>query len=1323
MDTNHSTRRHRTILRLGRTLLVMLALILNLLPATPVVQPAFAVGGAYSIHFAAADPSIYIPPIPFPPLAAPSGRGNGDTSIPNAYYIDPVTSTAVKVESLAPRDMALGQIVPFEILITVSGSTSPENGQITFVAGWDTTTTSSGAFGYDPSYGVIAAFVDTGDGGTIDPGANATVASADWTVVGTEIQGTMEISGLDDGDSVVVEVWVVLKDSIPAGTTGNVQSRLISAQTSQGDTINTGNQTVPLLRVQEFFTSDADLSVVKSDSPDPLTAGDQLTYEIVVLNSGPSVANDVSVTDTLDPNTTFVSASVSNGGTCIHAGGTVTCDLGSVAPGVDYQVTITIVVDVSNSAPTDGTVSTGTCTVGDPGVDLCNTVSVTSIADDPNPDNNSDSEPTDVVAPPAPSLSLLKQIGTSNTGPWSSSITVPGGASVYYQFTINNTGNVPLSPVTVTDPDVSTAGCAFTDPLPVGGTTTCVVGPVTAATAAGAYHNTATAHGGYGGATYDSQPSTAEYIVAAGPALALTKTSTTTEVTAPGQVVPYSYLVRNVGNVPLTGVSVTDNNVDDPPGVICPQTTLAIGESMTCSAQHTVTQAEFDAGGNLTNIATADSDQTEPVTDELDIPILQAELAINKTCTADVFLCDDIAYVVTVTNTGDLPLVDVVVQDPIIGLNETVDLDVGESRTFTGIYHTCAPPVNQAPAVYAGADQTITLPANAVLDGTVTDDGLPSPPALTTLWTMVSGPGTVTFANASAVDTTATFSAPGTYVLRLAANDGALSASDDVTITVLPPVPYTIFLPLVTRGAVSPSYEQPSGHTSARAAQATVVNTVTATSPAQGPVVNTVTATSEYGSAVISASDSCTTNVHELEVSKNAQTSLKRTYQWTIDKAVDDPGPITLLPGASTTPHYTVTVNLDAPPYADSAWAVQGIISVVNPAPMPASLASVTDLVSPGIGGLVSCPSFTVPAEGSLTCTYGPVHLPDTSSRTNTATARLINNNGRRTPFSGSAAVDFGQASIERIDEEVQVFDKFWDEAPNLLGTVRYDQVLPAEFTYTRTIQAPGTICELIAIPNVATLKTNDTGIVITDTNHIVVQMLELCTLTAAYEDLPFGAPGFDWDYNDWIIQIDVLPTYSASPVGNLLGMDLAISPEARGAAYNHEFWLRFPPNTFACPGNYTRTLFDGNGNTLEQVTGAFDPTADYDFKVIPLTSDAFPAGVTNTDERFAWVPPARTARLSIAFDEPCPFTVDFDPAAVVHGAGMFFSTRLHVLNTGQDIGPGDVRTLIIPVNWMWPQETVAVWLAYPDVTPGAPPVFTVPWWQNHTNLVYSRQP
>ena len=95
---------------------------------------------------------------------------------------------------------------------------------------------------------------------------------------------------------------------------------------------------------------------------------------------------------------------------------------------------------------------------------------------------------------------------------------------------------------------------------------------------------------------------------------------------------------------------------------------------------------------------------------------------------------------------------------------------------------------NSAPVVNAGADQTLVLPVStAPLNGTVTDDGLPGCATLAVSWSQVSGPGTVTFANPNAVTTTATFSAVGTYVLRLTANDTLLSSSDDVTIIVANP--------------------------------------------------------------------------------------------------------------------------------------------------------------------------------------------------------------------------------------------------------------------------------------------------------------------------------------------------------------------------------------------------------------------------------------------------------------------------------------------------------------------------------------------------------
>jgi hypothetical protein len=232
-------------------------------------------GLAYQIDFSAADPELYIPgdtpPKPknfsdlnsYPPgvpLPLP-GRDNGNALIKYARFNDASTapgtpSENVKVESLMPSDLYLGQIVPFEIKISVSGLDAPtEDGNMTFTAGWWTQTTSGGEFGYDfATYGVLHAFVDTGDGAHVDNGDLAEVSAFSWTYENDdEIQGVFEITGLDDGDEIVVEVWVVIQESFPsAGATGNVHSRLISARTlTTEDTINTGTQTVPMMKSQE----------------------------------------------------------------------------------------------------------------------------------------------------------------------------------------------------------------------------------------------------------------------------------------------------------------------------------------------------------------------------------------------------------------------------------------------------------------------------------------------------------------------------------------------------------------------------------------------------------------------------------------------------------------------------------------------------------------------------------------------------------------------------------------------------------------------------------------------------------------------------------------------------------------------------------------------------------------------------------------------------------------------------------------------------------------------------------------------------------------
>jgi uncharacterized repeat protein (TIGR03803 family) len=107
------------------------------------------------------------------------------------------------------------------------------------------------------------------------------------------------------------------------------------------------------------------------------------------------------------------------------------------------------------------------------------------------------------------------------------------------------------------------------------------------------------------------------------------------------------------------------------------------------------------------------------------------------------------------------------------------------SQTFTA---------NNAPQVNPGTLSN-PVPGTALsLTGTASDDGLPTGSSLATAWSLVSGPASVSFANASAASTTVTFPQGGTYVLSLSGTDGSASVFQNLTVS----VPY---IPVISSGS------------------------------------------------------------------------------------------------------------------------------------------------------------------------------------------------------------------------------------------------------------------------------------------------------------------------------------------------------------------------------------------------------------------------------------------------------------------------------------------------------------------------------------------
>jgi uncharacterized repeat protein (TIGR01451 family) len=129
---------------------------------------------------------------------------------------------------------------------------------------------------------------------------------------------------------------------------------------------------------------EADLALIKTDSPDPVITGNDLTYTLTVTNNGPDTATSVTVTDTLPAETTFVSCSSTGGGICAGSGNNRIVTFPLLTSG--QSETITFVANVS-------------CSVAD-GTAISNIATVSSFTPDPDITNNSATATTTASNPP-----------------------------------------------------------------------------------------------------------------------------------------------------------------------------------------------------------------------------------------------------------------------------------------------------------------------------------------------------------------------------------------------------------------------------------------------------------------------------------------------------------------------------------------------------------------------------------------------------------------------------------------------------------------------------------------------------------------------------------------------------------------------------------------------------------------------------------------------------------------------------------------------------------------------------------------------------------
>jgi len=490
-----------------------------------------------------------------------------------------------------------------------------------------------------------------------------------------------------------------------------------------GDTTLDPDEMTTFTATYVVTQADVDAGQIDNTATADVSLGDTLTYSFDVTNTGNVTLTGVDVTDPLP-------------GMSDITGGDTTLD-------PDETTTFTATYVVTQADVDAGQIDNTATAVGTPPI---------------GPDvTDMDSEMVSIAQMPV--IQLEKYL--SDNADEDVSGTVSLGDTLTYSFKVTNADNV-----TLTDVDV-------TDPLPglsdiTGGATTLASGEMTIFTAtyvvtqadvdAGVIENTATAVG-----TPPSGPDVTDMDdetvpIPQNPGIDVDKSlqSNADEdgsgTVSLGDTLTFAYDVTNTGNVTLDPVDVTDP-LPGLSAITCPETDLAPGESMTCTATYVVTQDDVDAGQIVnTGTATGTPPEGEDVTDEdtNTVPIPQnPDIDLDKFLSANadedgsgtVTVGDTLTYSFDVTNIGNVTLTAVDVTDPLPGMSDITGgdpvLSPGEMTTFSATYvvtqadEDVGAILNEATAVGTDPDgQVVSDTDDEVVPVAIIEPPEPSPPLL-----------------------------------------------------------------------------------------------------------------------------------------------------------------------------------------------------------------------------------------------------------------------------------------------------------------------------------------------------------------------------------------------------------------------------------------------------------------------------------------------------------------------------------------------------------------------------------------------------------------
>ncbi|HEV7764352.1 MAG TPA: IPTL-CTERM sorting domain-containing protein [Thermoanaerobaculia bacterium] len=688
---------------------------------------------------------------------------------------------------------------------------------------------------------------------------------------------------------------------------------------------NSGNDSSTAITVVND-PSAVDLSVTKS-GPATATAGSTITYAILVQNFSGDDALDVTLTDVVPTNTTFVSFTTTAPGWVCTTGGTNTCTKPTFGPGESAQFTLVVTVD----AVPAGTV-------------ISNTASVTTASSQTNTADDSSTIETTIVEPTVSSLNVTI---TDSPDP------IAQGQDLTYVIQVSNEGPDPASNVTLAvTPPSSTTIQSVTPPAGWTCTSGSTIFCSTETLAVGTAEFTVVVR-------VSDTPTNGEILVAIAEVGEESATTTTTvqlvpdldaDKTGPANVnvgddISWTITVTNTAIGDAGTVQFTDTlpaqttfvSLDAPAGWTCTTgaTIQCSAPSLAAGATATFTLvADATTAGSITNtanFATAGDPDTSNNSASANTTIAQPDAAVTKVGPASVVVGDDITWTITVTNDGTADTGTVTLNDVLPSETTFVSLDAPAGWTCTtGSTVNCS-----APSLAAGANATFTLVANAMTEGVITNTAT------------VAAVGDVNTANDSATATTTIAPTPPDLDVDKT-GPAAATVGDNITwtitITNLGGDATTVTLnDVLPAGTTFVSLAEPAGWTCTTgstidcstpsfAGGATATFTLVANAPTEASITNTATVATTGDSDGTNDSASATTNV---------------VPPGTADLAIMKTGPLTALEGSTVT--YTITAT--------------------NNGPADATNVTLTDVLEAPLVAFTPAPGWTCTTGTTISCT------------------------------------------------------------------------------------------------------------------------------------------------------------------------------------------------------------------------------------------------------------------------------------------------------------------------------------------------------------------